>query len=237
MIYGADSLRFLSMDNVATKKTLAAQEFVPVKEVRGGIMVLKSGSLIGVMIASSINFGLKSGDEQRAILSQFQNFLNSLDFTVQFFIQSRKLDIRPYIALLEARFTAQTDDLMKIQVREYIEFIKTFTERANIMSKHFFIVIPYSPPALDIKKTIQQKVFGGNTNLSAKEEKDVGFEEHRTQLEQRMSVVEQGLQRTGVRTIALGTEEVVELLYKEFNPGELEKPITLNEAQATSALQ
>ena len=195
-------------------------------------MMLKNDTLVGVMIASSINFGLKSGDEQNAILSQFQSFLNSLDFSVQFFLQSRKLDIRPYIALLENRYSAQTEDLMKIQVREYIEFIKTFTERANIMSKHFFIVVPYSPPGLNVQKTIRKSIFGEGTNLSAKEQKDVGFEEHRTQLEQRMSIVEQGLTRTGVRTIALGTEEIVELLYKEFNPGELEKPITAGAATA-----
>lgn len=218
------------MADEKTKKTLAAQDFVPVKEVRGGVMVLKNGNLVGVMLASSINFGLKSADEQRAILSQFQSFLDSLDFSVQFFIQSRKLDIRPYIALLEGRLAAQTEDLMKIQVREYIEFVKTFTERANIMSKRFFVVVPYAPAIMNVQKTIQKKIFGAGQNLSAKEEKESGFEEARTQLEQRMSVVEQGLSRTGVRVVTLGTEEVIELLYKEFNPGELEKPISMADA-------
>lgn len=206
-----------------TQKTKAAQDFVPVKEVRGGIMILKDGTLVSGMLASSLNFALKSQDEQAAILGQFQNFLNSLDFSVQFFVQSRRLDIRPYIALLEQRLAAQTEDLMKIQVREYIEFIKSFTERANIMSKHFFVVVPYNPPIIDLKKKATSTIFG-KTDLSA-EEKDIGFEENRTQLEQRMAVVEQGLIRSGIRTIPLGTEEVIELLYKEFNPGELEKPI------------
>lgn len=207
------------------EKTKAAQDFVPVKEVRGGIMVLKDGTLVGAMLASSLNFALKSQDEQEAILAQFQNFLNSLDFSVQFFVQSRRLDIRPYIALLEERLSAQTEELMKIQVREYIEFIRSFTERANIMSKNFFVAVPYSPPILDVKKSITKNFLGGGS-LSAREE-GVGFEEHRTQLEQRLAVVEQGLARCGVRTIPLGTEEVIELLYKEFNPGELEKPIAL----------
>ena len=206
-------------------KSKSAQEFVPIKEVRGGVMILKDDSLAGVLLASSLNFALKSGDEQAAILSQFQNFLNSLDFSVQFFVQSRRLDIRPYIALLEERLRAQTEDLMKIQVREYIEFIKTFTERANIMSKHFFIIVPYAPPIVDLNKTIQERVFG-KASLAART-KDIGFEEHRTQLEQRLSVVEQGLMRCGIRTAPLGTEEVIELLYKEFNPGDLEKPIAI----------
>lgn len=208
------------------KKTKAAQDFVPIKEVRGGLIVLKDETLVGVMLASSLNFALKSQDEQTAILAQFQNFLNSLDFSVQFFVQSRRLDIRPYIALLEERLQAQTEELMKIQVREYIEFVRSITERVNIMEKRFFVVVPYSPPILDVKKAIGARVFG-QSRLSAEKE-DIGFEEYRTQLEQRMAVVEQGLIRTGVRTIPLGTEEVIELLYKEFNPGELEKPISLN---------
>lgn len=209
-----------------TKKTAAAQDFVPIKEVRGGVMVLKDGTLVGVLLASSVNFALKSEDEQGAIIAQFQSFLNSLDFTVQFFLQSRKLDIRPYVALLEERLKAQTEDLMKIQVREYIEFIKGFTEQATIMSKRFFIAVPYSPPMMDVKKAIENSVFGSQ-DLKSKA-KDPGFEEHRTQLEQRVATVAQGIARTGVRTVQLGTEEIIELLYKEFNPGELEKPIVEN---------
>lgn len=213
------------MPDEKTQKTKAAQDFVPIKEVRGGVMILKDGTLVGGMLASSLNFALKSADEQEAIIMQFQNFLNSLDFTVQFFVQSRKLDIRPYISLLQDRLKAQTEELMKIQVKEYIEFIKSFTERANIMSKHFFVIVPYSPPIVDLKKEVGKRLLG-NTRLAARDEK-VGFEEERTQLEERLAVVEQGLASCGIRTAPLGTEEVIELLYKEFNPGELEKPIAL----------
>ena len=107
----------------ATKTT---QEFVPIQEIRDGIVVLKDGSMRSLVLASSLNFALKSNDEQNAIILQFQNFLNSLDFSVQIFVQSKRLDIRPYIALLEERYKEQVAELMKIQTREYIEFIKTF---------------------------------------------------------------------------------------------------------------
>ena len=114
--------------------------------------------MVSILMASSLNFALKSADEQTAILSQFSNFLNSLDFSVQFFIESRELDIRPYIALLEARYEKQVNDLMKIQTREYIEFIKNFTKNENIMTKNFFVVIPYSPPTLEAEKKIDDRV-------------------------------------------------------------------------------
>src|SRR3989344_280631 len=128
--------------------TNATQEFVPIKEVRDGIIILKDNSMRPVLLCSSINFSLKSSDEKQAILYQFQDFLNSLDFSIEIVTQSRKLDIRPYIALLEEREKNQTNELMKIQVREYIEFIKNFTENTNIMTKNFFLVVPYSPAIL-----------------------------------------------------------------------------------------
>ncbi len=205
----------------------ATQEFVPIKEVRNGIVLLKDGSLRALLMASSINLALKSQDEQQAIIGQFQNFLNSLEFTAQFFVQSRDLDIRPYIALLEDRYQKELDDLMRIQIREYIAFIKDFTERANIMTKNFFIVVPYDPSLASRGGGLSSLLPG--TASSSGTMTDEQFEQYRTQLEQRVSVIEQGLVRTGVRIVQLGTEEVIELFYKLFNPGELEKPLQVQQ--------
>jgi type IV secretory pathway VirB4 component len=211
----------------------SSQDFVPIREVRDGIVVLKDGSLRAVVMASSLNFALKSEEEQTAIILQFQGFLNSLDFSVQFFIQSRELDIRPYISLLEERFKEQTEDLMRIQVREYIEFIKTFVESTNIMTKNFFVVIPYTPAIFKPTAGTLARILPGSTStaMTRAKERSADFEESRSQLEQRVSVVEQGLVRSGVRIAPLGTEEVIELFYKLFNPGELEKPIPLETGQ------
>ena len=206
----------------------ATQEFVPIKEVRDGIVVLKDGSMRGIVLTSSLNFSLKSDDERNAIIMQFQDFLNSLDFAVQISIQSRRLDIRPYIALLEDRYKEQINDLMKIQTREYIEFIKKFTETTNIMTKSFFVVVSYDPALINIKGGVAGKLFQRKTVTEKLEEKQASFEENRTQLEQRVSVVEQGLSRCGIRVIRLGTEEVIELFYKIFNPGDTEKPIKIS---------
>jgi type IV secretory pathway VirB4 component len=202
------------------------QEFVPIKEIRQGVVILKDESMRSIVMASSLNFALKSVDEQQSIIMQFQNFLNSLDFTVQIFIQSRKLDIRPYIALLEGRLKEQVGDLLKIQTREYIEFIRNFTENSNIMTKSFFVVVPYSPAIIN-KGGITDALGKKKTAAESAEKRLADFEEHRSQLEQRVGVVTQGLVRCGIRTVELGTEEIVELFYKIFNPGDTEKPIPL----------
>jgi hypothetical protein len=118
----------------------------------------------------------------------------------------------------------QTNDLIKIQTNEYIGFIKNFTESTDIMNKNFFIVIPYAPPVFHGKKKIGG-LFGKNETVTEKKKEAEQFEESRTQLAQRSAIVAQGLSSAGVRVVTLGTEEIIELFYKIFNPGELEKPI------------
>ncbi len=122
-----------------------SQDFVPIKEIRDGVIIMKDNSLRSVIMTSSVNFALKGADEQEAIIMQFQNFLNSINFSIQIFMQSRRLDIKPYITLLESVLKEQRNDLLKIQTREYINFIKTFTDQVNIMNKSFFVVVSYEP--------------------------------------------------------------------------------------------
>lgn len=205
--------------------TNPSQDFVPINEIREGIMILKDGSMRAVVLATSINFALKSTEEQESVIYQFQNFLNSLDFTVQTYIQSRKLDIRPYIALLEDRLVAQTSDLMKIQISEYIMFVKGLTEGSNIMTKSFFLVIPYAPISNAGKSIVN--IFKKKDEETVQKNKSDDFEEIKNQIEQRISVVEQGLSRCGVKVARLGSEELVELFYRIFNPGDAEKPIKM----------
>jgi len=207
-------------------RSSATQEFVPIQEVRDGIAILKDQSLRGFLLASSLNFSLKSDDERNAIILQFQDFLNSLDFSIEIVIQSRRLDIRPYIALLEEQDKKQMNPLLKIQTREYIEFIKNFTDQTNIMTKSFIIVVPYATAIVGTGTTssITSAIGLGPKHADASLP-DTAFEEARSQLEERLGIVEQGLVRTGIRVAPLGTEEVIELFYKAFNPGETEKPV------------
>ncbi len=144
----------------------ATQEFVPIKEVRDGIILLKNGELRAVILANSVNLSLKSSDEQKATIMQFQSFLNTLDFPIQMTVQSRKLDIRPYLLLLENRMKVQTEPLLKLQTKEYIEFIRNFTESVSIMTKNFFVVVPYT----QLKIGGDSKVLSGMFSKKNKKE-------------------------------------------------------------------
>lgn len=202
----------------------ASQEFVPIKEVRDGIAILNNGSLRSIMLASSINFALKSQEEKQAVISQFQNFLNTIDFSVQFSIQSREIDIEPYLDLLESQYRKEENPLLQTQIREYTRFIEEFTEDADIMRKAFFVVVPYNRSVLNqdggLLDSISDFVSGNNNDNG-----EGSFEEARTQLQQRVGIVEQGLVRTGVRVTQLKTEEAIELFYQLMNPTDLKTSV------------
>ena len=205
----------------------ATQEFVPIKEIRDGVIVLKDGGLRSIVLANSINLSLKSDDEQKATIFQFQSFLNTLDFAVQISVQSRKLDIRPYLLLLEERVKVQNEPLLKLQTKEYIEFIRNFTESVSIMTKSFFVVVPYIHTTLKSDSGILKRLFQRRSKEEVKVAKQEDFEEKRSQLEERVSVIQQGLNRCGIKSAQLNTEEIVEVFYKVFNPGEVEGKIKL----------
>jgi hypothetical protein len=205
----------------------AAQEFIPIKEVRDGIIVLKDGELRAIVLANSINLSLKSEDEQKATILQFQNFLNTLDFPIQISVQSRRLDIRPYLLLLEGRLKVQSEPLLKLQTKEYIDFIKNFTDTVAIMTKSFFVVVPYTHTVLKSDSGIFGKFFSKKNASETQALAQIDFEEKRSQLEERVSVIQQGLGRCGINSAQLGTEEVIEVFYKVFNPGEVEGKIKM----------
>jgi len=196
------------------KSAPSTQKFVPIRDIKENVVITKNGQLCMILLASSINFALKSEEEQRAILAQFQSFLNTLDFSLQIYIQSRRLNIDPYISHLQLQEEKQYNDLMRIQLREYIDFIRKFTNEVDVMTKNFFVVIPYMPSIIDGKQGINI-LLGGS---SAGSKKSDIFTENRTQLEQRVTIVEQGLNRLGIRTAPLANEELVELYYHIFNP-------------------
>jgi len=195
----------------------ATQRFVPIRDIKDGVVIKRDGEMLMVLLASSVNFALKSLDEQKAILQQFQSFLNTLDFSLQIYVQSRKLNIEPYLGLLASMEGKQDNDLMKIQLAEYMEFIRSFTTDVDVMSKSFFVIIPYSPTKLNLQKGVSSLFSGSST---AGLTNDQQFEEHRLQLEQRVGMVTQGLAGVGVRTMKLEKDELVELYYHLYNPGD-----------------
>ena len=118
------------------------QRYLPFSQIRDNVVVMKDSSARVVMKCSTINFLLKSTEEQDAIIMSFQRFLNSIDFPIQIIIRSTKLDIEAYLNKLNNLAVNQTNQLLQNQTYEYIEYLKKLIEVAQIMKKDFYIVIP-----------------------------------------------------------------------------------------------
>lgn len=211
----------------------AAQQFLAIDTIREDIVILKNGSLRVVLMCSSLNFALKSEDEQEATTFQYQNFLNALDFPLQFVIHSRRLNIAPYLESLKERQKEEENDLLKIQINEYIEFIRTFVDMSSIMSKTFYVVVPLTPVGLEKRAGFLGDLLSSLNVFGKKQlEEKESFEERKNQLWQRADTVVSGLQRLGVRSAPLNTEELIELFYGLYNPTEFEKTIAPMENNA-----
>jgi len=192
------------------------QDFLEMEEIREGIVVLKDRTVRGVMLVSSQNFALKSDEEQDATIAQFQAFLNSLDFSLQIVVQSRKLNLTGYLDELKQLETNQKSDLMRRLTKEYRAFVEQLIAGSSIMAKNFFVAVPFSlieTVALDDRKRIP-KIAGGLT--------DEDLQRMKTQLWQRMEFVALGLRRMGLKVAPLNSEELVELFWSWHHPKEAE---------------
>lgn len=198
----------------------ASQDFVAIEKIERGVVHLKKGGVLRVVMVSGINFDLKSEDEQSLILSSFQNFLNTLDFGAQFFVHSRKVNIKKYLEHMRERQGEETNELLKIQIEEYISFIEQFVEENQIINKSFFLVVPHHKmismdPTAGIMKLFGKKNAGEPEKLSQ--------EETLQQLAQRVDQVVLGLEQMGLRAIPLEDEELIELYYNLYNPQLIER--------------
>ena len=197
--------------------TSPTQKYLDVAEVKEDTIVLKSGALRSVLVISAINFDLKSTEEQQAIISQYQNFLNSVDFPLQILINSRKLNMQNYLDFLTSKEKAQSNELLRLQISEYKSFIEQLVSVSNIMDKNFYIVIPFSPV-----ENKEKGFFSNITSLLNPQknvlEKRENFETYKSQLLQRVDQVIAALSGIGLRIVPLKTEELIELLFNSYNP-------------------
>src|SRR3989339_161212 len=202
---------------MANKNAKPSQKFIAAKSIRDNVVVMKDGSLKAILLTSSINFELKSADEQNALLFQYQNFLNSLDFSIQTVTHSRKLEIEDYLNGIIEQGKLETNELLKIQGQEYVEFVREFVNLSNIMSKSFYMIISVSPME-NIRQGFFTKLFASNKNQPALDEKELKRLEN--QLNQRVDYIITGIRSMGLRAARLGQDELIELLYSLYNPGE-----------------
>jgi len=201
------------------------QQLLPIDTIREDMVILKGGMMRGVLSVSSLNFALKSAEEQEAIIFEYQNFLNSLEFPLQIFITSRFANVDGYLEMLQQQYYLQKAPLLQMQTQEYIKFVRTFTENTDVVSTDFYIVVPFT--AVEVR-TEQGGAMDRLKNAAAAGGKIGGtnyasLSRYRGDLMQRIDFVSAGLHRIGLRARVLTTAELIALYWSLYNSGDLKK--------------
>lgn len=209
-------------------QSTSTEQFVSVQTIKDDCVILKDGSLRAVLMVSGINFDLKSEEEQNLVMVAYQGLLNRLDFSIQFVVHSRKVNIDNYLVKVKAREDAEDNGLLRVQIKEYAQFIKTLVSVTNVMSKRFYIIVPYAVGSEDAGKAFGRIAEllpfpGKKSSGSAGQREEMDFETKKMQLKHRVDAVLSGLRPTGIRILRLKTEELLELYYNLYNPEKTEK--------------
>jgi hypothetical protein len=203
---------------LASKKiSKSSQSFLDIAEIKEDTVILKDGTIRAVLLVSSINFSLKSEDEQNAIISSYISFLNFLEYPLQIVIQSRKLDVDGYLNRLKKIEKEQTNELLRMQTTDYRQYVSELVEMGDIMNKRFYIVVPYDPLS-DKQKSWMKRFFGVFSAAKKVKLSQNVFTKRRHDLFQRVEHVISGLASMSVKSVVLDTQSLIELYYNTYNP-------------------
>ncbi len=209
-----------------TTSDSTTQRYLPFSQIRENVIIMKDDSWRLVLECSTINFLLKSEEEQNAIIMSFQRFLNSLDFPVQIMVRSKKLDIDGYIKNLNKLWDKQKNPLLQEQTYEYVAYLKKLVEVAQIMKKEFYIIIPFD---LQEERSVRDSSFLGvfrnfwlainNANNIIKIKTQIrNFNSVKRWLVNRMNTVKTSLDSIWIKTRELQKEELIKFLTDYYNP-------------------
>jgi type IV secretory pathway VirB4 component len=197
----------------------STQNTLLISEIKDGVVILKDGSLRGVILGSAVNYDLMSPEEQEGVEFAYQGFLNSLHFPVQIVIKSQKIDISRYLEKLDALRSEQPNELLRTLMEDYTANIRSLIEEVNIMDKQFYVVVPFFPPLIEQKKITLieglKQAFQPTPMITVQEE---DFRKYKQELSQRMALVANGMSQMGIRALSLGSQELVDLYYTWYNP-------------------
>lgn len=213
----------------APAKKSSTQSYLDIDSFREGVLVMKDGSMKMVLSTSAINFELKAEVERNSIIYAYQNFLNSIEFPIQIVAQSRKLDLDDYLETLKKKINETTNELLKVQISDYVEFVQGVINVANIMQKRFYVIVPHYPGGFKKIGALGQLFSASKAGIDIAD-----FDTEKKYLMQKTETVASGLQSIGIRALQLNTQELIELYYGVYNPDQSTRQKLIDVSQLES---
>jgi len=200
-----------------TKVAPSTQQYIDVMEIRDDLVVMKDGTVRAVLMVSSINFALKSSEEQEAIVQAYITFLNGLEYPLQIVIQSRRMNIDDYIMRLREQERKTQNELLKAQITDYRDFVTELVEMGDIMQKRFFVVLPYDPLS-NKRRGFWSRLSQAISPIASAKLNKTQWEDRQIQLSRRAELLGGQLESMGLTVVRLDTQGLIELYYDVYNP-------------------
>ena len=199
------------------KPSATTQQYLDISEIRDDVVIIKDGTMRAILLVSSVNFALKSEEEQQAIVSSYVQFLNSIDYPLQIVVQSRKLDIEDYLERLKVSEKEQENELLRVQIADYRSFVSELVEIGDIMSKRFYVIVPFSA-VKSATKSFYSRLLEAIFPSIGRKLKDAEFKSRKRELMLRVEHVISGLTAMSIQATVMDSESLIELFYSLYNP-------------------
>ena len=181
-----------------SNKKQSSRQQIQIDGVRDGILMLPRREYRLILESSSINFELMSEDEQDALIDAYQNFLNSLNSNFQIVVKIRELDMDKYLETFKARMNNKDDLIYLEQAQNYMEFVSGLVSNNKILTRKFYIVLPYKADSNDFSVITEQ-------------------------LKLQADIVAKGLGRLGMQVRKLNSLEILDIFYSFYSPGQAKR--------------
>lgn len=176
---------------------MSSRQQIAIKEVRDGVLILPNNEFRLIIETSSVNFELKSEEEQDVLIDNFQDFLNSLPSSLQILIRIRELDIDQYVESIGFLKRSEKQPDYLTQIDDYCQFIRGLVSGNKILSRRFYIILPY------------------------KAEKQRDFDVAKGQLTLTKDLVVRALEKLGMKASQLNNLEILNLFYSFYNQDQI----------------
>lgn len=186
-----------------SKSKTSARHQIAIKGVRDGVLILPNNEYRAILQVSSLNFELRSEEEQDAIIDIYESFLNSVGSSLQILVRTREIDMDKYLADLGERLDDEKEEIYRTQLQNYDEFIRSLITTNKILTRHFYIIVPYKPTG------------------------KADFDLIREQLNLKLDIVAKGMTRLGMHSDQLTSLEALDLFYSFYSPTQAKiQPLT-----------
>ena len=194
------------------------QNFIPIADLVDGIVIYKTGGASLIMHSTSLNFSLLSEREQDAVIAAYRGLLNSFKYPVQIVVRSQQKNINNYMAFLEQAYAKIKNPKLTEIMTDYKNYLTEIIRKKNVLSKNFYVVVPFTPYELGIAKSVKTTFFQSKKSTALPYPKSYVIRKAKVALFPKRDHLMRQAGRLGVKLKALTNEELIRLFYSIYNP-------------------